>query len=86
MAEKPTISQSKTVSDWVKAYLDDDANEMGKAKKFQHLQRVTQFGAFCYMVQNNSKKAHIDFFDSNYTHMDTAVAKSAELISRLIEL
>lgn len=84
--EKPTISQSKTIGDWVKAYLDDDANEMSKRDKFRHLQRVTQFGAFCYMVQNNSKQAHIDFFDSNYTHMDTDVAKAAEMISRLIEI
>ena len=75
--EKPTISQSKNIGDWVKAYLDDDANEMSKKDKFRHLQRVTQFGAFCYMVQNNSKQAHIDFFDSNYTHMDTDVAKAA---------
>ena len=83
---KPTISQAKNVSDWVKAYLDDDANEMSKAKKFLHLQRVTQFGAFCYMIQNNSKQAHIDFFDSNYTHMDTQVAKAAEFVSRLLEI
>lgn len=83
---KPTISQAKTVGDWVKAYLDDDANEMSKRDKFLHLQRVTQFGAFCYMIQNNSKQAHIDFFDSNYTHMDTQVAKASEFISRMLEL
>jgi len=83
---KPTISQAKSVGDWVKAYLDDDANEMSKRDKFLHLQRVTQFGAFCYMIQNNSKQAHIDFFDSNYTHMDTDVAKAAEMVSRLIEI
>ena len=83
---KPTISQAKNVGDWVKAYLDDDANEMSKRDKFLHLQRVTQFGAFCYMIQNNSKQAHIDFFDSNYTHMDTQVAKASEFISRMLEL
>ncbi|MBQ7917522.1 MAG: hypothetical protein IJ310_01745 [Clostridia bacterium] len=83
---KPTISQAKNVGDWVKAYLDDDANEMSKRDKFLHLQRVTQFGAFCYMIQNNSKQAHIDFFDSNYTHMDTDVAKAAEMVSRLLEI
>lgn len=84
--EKTTISQSKSVGDWVKAYLDDDSVDLSKAKKFQHLQRISQFGAFCYMVENNSKKAHIDFFDTNYTHMDTQVAKASEFISRLLQL
>ena len=86
MTEKPQMSSSTNINDWVKAYLDDDTIDLSKAKKFQHLQRVSQFGAFCYLVENNSKQAHIDFFDANYTHMDTQVAKAAEFISRMLQI
>ena len=83
--EKITLSQAKTIKDWVNAYLDDDSIDLSKAKKFDHLQKVSQFGAFCYLIQKDSKTAHIDFFQTNYTHTDAQVAKAAEFASRLLQ-
>lgn len=85
MADKPLMTGAKTVEQWVHAYLDEDTQNISKKDKFIHLQKVAQFGAFCFVIEKNSKQAHVDFFETNYTHTDAKIAQAAEFVSRLLQ-
>lgn len=86
MAEekKMTQAQAKSVADWVSGYYGDDAIDMSKANKIKHLIKTGQFASVVYVVSKNTKLAHTDLSESNYSAIDTTYAKAAELIIRLL--
>ncbi len=90
MAEqkKPSITEAtaNNVSEWIDAYYGDDAVDYSKKNKIKHIVRLTQYSSLCFMVSKNSKKAHVDFFESNYTTLDTYYAKAADIIIKLLNI
>ena len=83
---KPVLSTAKSVTDWVASYYGQDAIDIPKAKKLDHINNLAQFGAICYIVDKNTKQAHTDLFESNYTSLDNRVAAAAEIIIKLLKV
>ena len=44
------------IAGWVSNYIGDDSFEQSKPERFWFIQRLTQFGAFCYIIDKNSAK------------------------------
>lgn len=86
MADEKKLSESSSVSEWIKGYYGFDGLDYPKVEKIRHVDRVAQFSSVCYIVGKNSKKAHTDLFDSNYTASSIKISKSAELIIKLLEM
>lgn len=84
--EKIPLSSSKTVNDWVAGYYSIDTFDYGKKDKIKHVGHVAQFASICYVISKNSKKAHVDLFEANYTASSTFVDRAASLIVGLLEL
>ena len=84
--EKKNISSAKTVSDWVEAYYGFDGLDHSKKNKIKHIHHTAQFGSIAYIITKNSKQAHTDLFESNYTTLTNKVADAAELILKLIHI
>lgn len=86
--EKKTkaFTDVKTAADWVEVYYGDDSRDFSKKNKIRHIIRICQFGAVCFKVSKNSKKAHTDLFESNYTTIDTNYSNAAEIIIRLLSI
>lgn len=81
-----TTATATNVGDWIGAYYGDDAIDYGKKDKVRHIVRTCQFASVCFVVSKNTKQAHTDFFESNYTAIDTMYVKAAELIIRLLNI
>lgn len=81
-----TTATATNVGDWISAYYGDDAIDYGKKDKVRHIVRTCQFASVCFVVSKNTKQAHTDFFESNYTAIDTMYVKAAELIIRLLNI
>lgn len=82
--DKPKLSEAGSVNDWVASYYGFNALDHGKKDKIKHVNRVAQFASVCYVVSKNSKKAHVDFFESNYTSSSKMVSEVSELIVKLL--
>lgn len=85
MADEKKLSESSSVSEWIKGYYGFDGLDYPKAEKIRHVERVAQFSSVCYLVGKNSKKAHTDLFDSNYTASSVKVSNVAAIIIKLLE-
>ncbi|MBR3885969.1 MAG: hypothetical protein IKJ33_05895 [Clostridia bacterium] len=81
---KPTLTSAKSASDWVSAFYGDDAFDYKKVEKLRHIKHTGQFAAICYAISKNTKQAHTDFFEDNYTTVDKKYAQAAELILKLL--
>lgn len=79
-----TLASAKSPTDWVNAYYGDDALDYKKVNKIKHIKHTGQFASICYMISNNSKQAHADFFDSNYASLDTMYERVAEICLKLL--
>lgn len=84
--EAMTLAKAQGIQDWVEGYYGDDAIDHSKANKLRHLIRVGQFAGVAWMVSKNTKQAHTDFFEANYTALDITYAKASELIMRLLSI
>ena len=84
MAEDATLTSAKSPAEWVQAFYGDDAFDYKKVEKLRHIKHTGQFASFCYVISKNTKKAHTDFFEDNYTTVDKKYAQSAELILKLL--
>lgn len=80
------LSEVKSINEWVDAYYSFDGWDYSKKDKVRHVTRVSQFAGICYYISKNSKKAHADLFESNYTASSTFVANIAELVIKLLEM
>ena len=78
-----TLTSAKSPADWVEAYYGDDAYDYKKVEKLRHIKHTGQFAALCYVVSKNTKQAHTDFFEANYTAVDSMYARVSELILKL---
>ena len=76
MADK-TLTGVNSTSDWVTAYYGDDGYDFKKVDKLKHIKHVGQFASVVYVISKNTKTAHTDLFDSNYTTIDTTYEKCA---------
>lgn len=81
-----TTATANSPAEWIGAYYSDDAIDYSKKNKIRHIIRINQFASVAFIVSKNTKKAHTDFFESNYTALDTTYAKAAELIIRLLSV
>lgn len=79
------LSGVKTVSDWVEAYYGTDAMDYKKVEKIRHVQHTSQFAALCYVISHNTKTAHTDFFETNYTGSDTKISRVASFVLQLLQ-
>lgn len=84
--EKPRLSNVKTVTDWVASFYGTDALDYKKVEKIRHARRTTQFASICYVLSHNTKTAHTDFFESNYTGSDTKIASVASFVLQLLQM
>lgn len=85
--DKPdmTFTKAQNLNDWIEAYYGMDHLDYGKVDKIKHVGRVAQFASVCYYVGKNSKSAHTDFFESNYTASSVTIANVSELIIKLLQ-
>lgn len=83
---KLKLSMAKSANEWVETYYGENAADVAKKDKIKHVGRVAEFASICYVISKNSKQAHVDFFESNYTASSTKVDKAATLIIKLLEL
>lgn len=86
MADNKKISETKSVNEFVAAFLDDDAYDKSKAKKIEHLCGLAQFAACCYVIKKASKQSHSDLFDTNYAALDTTYSRIAEMCMKLLSI
>lgn len=86
MADNKKISETKSVNEFVAAFLDDDAYDKSKAKKIEHLCGLAQFAACCYVIKKASKQSHSDLFDTNYAALDTTYSRIAEMCLKLLSI
>lgn len=84
MADEATLTSANSPESWVQAYYGDDAFDYKKVEKLRHIKHTGQFASFCYVISKNTKQAHTDFFEDNYTTVDKKYAQSAELILKLL--
>ena len=82
--QKASITTANSPASWVQAFYGDDAYDYKKVDKLKHIKHVGQFAAFCYVVSKNTKQAHTDFFEANYTTVDKMYARASELILKLL--
>lgn len=84
MADEATLTSANSTESWVQAYYGDDAFDYKKVEKLRHIKHTGQFASFCYVISKNTKQAHTDFFEDNYTTVDKMYARVAELILKLL--
>ena len=91
--EEKNIATVSSVADWVKTQWGTDsqgfdptgkdlAKKFNKAVLFAHM---STFASVAFRINNNSPKAHINFFESDYTHMGGAVDRATRLALLLVQ-